>query len=140
MLDSLYMKVLGFAAVGMVAYFGYRYVVNLQEDAAAWQAKAVALELVVENQEAAISVLRKGVEQQQVLHDALAKDLSAARSQVDNVTKVFSNHDFSELLKAKPGLIHNRMRAGTKRVFLDFEKASRSYTVPDATGNVQPPG
>ena len=40
------------------------------------------------------------------------------------LVKIFSDHDFAKLIKAKPGLIQSRMRNGTKRVFKQLEDAS----------------
>ena len=127
MLSSLYAKGIAVVAVLACVYFGYRYVDSLQEQAAEWQARAVSLEYVVRDKEIALRSMREGIERQQRLHDELERSLSSARAEVNHITKVFGNHDFSKLLAAKPGLVHKRMRDATSRVFESFAEAGSDY-------------
>jgi len=61
----------------------------------------------------------KQQKQQEELHSQFAK----TRKQTEYVKKVFSNHDFEKLLKAKPGLVGTRMQSATNKLFVELQKA-----------------
>lgn len=107
-------------------YFGYRYVSNMQEDLTYAKSQVESMTLILESKEESIRIMKEGIERQQQLHDALQSSLSETRNDVAKITKVFGNHDFANLLKKKPGLVHTRMLRATRRLFNDIEEASRS--------------
>ena len=55
---------------------------------------------------------------------ALESDIIKHEEAKNELVKIFSDHDFTKLVKAKPGLIQRRMRTGTKRMFDQLETAS----------------
>ena len=56
----------------------------------------------------------------------LQEALEAARKQKREINEIFAKHDFSMLAYKKPGLVSNRVNAGTQRLFDAFETATQA--------------
>jgi len=46
------------------------------------------------------------------------------KEQNNELVKLFSDHNFTKLIQAKPGLIQRRMRSGTERLFRELEDST----------------
>lgn len=55
----------------------------------------------------------------------LNSNLSKAREQATELADKFNSHDFEALLKAKPGLLEDRINNATKEAFNELEDLSR---------------
>lgn len=78
--------------------------------------------------------------------DASLKSLEMVQGELEESRKlhrqmvgVFERHDLSALILAKPGLITNRMRSGTDRLWRDFEAATIGKTDGDRQPLPTPP-
>lgn len=111
-------------AVVLVIYFGYTFVVNLQEDNVRLSKENATLALAnksLKKEREQIKTDLKIVEQQRMI---LNQELTESREKTQKVVRLFSDHDFQKLIDAKPGLVIKRMNKGTKKIFLDIEKAT----------------
>lgn len=109
----------------LVIYLGYTYVVNLQEANAQLTADVATLALsnkTLTKERDQIKTNLKIVEQNRMV---LNQELTKSREDVQKVVRLFSDHDFSKLAKAKPGLITKRMQRATKELFKEFERVGK---------------
>ena len=122
-------KIMVFALAALfisgVVYGGYRYVENLQQENrilasnnATLEASEASLKLTLETTKLEIDRVNKE-------RDELNDELNKAREKMQRMVKLFSDHDFANLVDKKPGLIQNRINKGTAKVFKEFEEESK---------------
>jgi len=118
----LYGKLFGALAIFLVIFFGYRYVVNLQEANATLREEKQTLEISLQTitQEKENLVTRMEVSNEKLIE--LDTKLSKAREDVNRTLRLFSDHDFTNLVQRKPGLLEKLMQKATKKEFDEMEK------------------
>lgn len=116
---------IGALAIGLVIYFGYLYVTNLQQENGILKSNNKALE--ISNEKYAVERtqlkedLAKNIEESMKLYE----EIRNAREQQEKMVKLFADHNFTELVSKKPGLIQSRMNKATDAIFKELENASR---------------
>jgi transposase len=110
--------------ISLVVWAGYAYVTNLQEKVE-FQGKEItkletANKTLTAEREQLETDLKENKENQAILNE----DLRKARVDKDNLIKLFSDHDFTNLVKKKPGLIELRINKATDKLFLELEAIS----------------
>jgi hypothetical protein len=106
---------------------GYFYYTTTQAKIARQQETIITLEMANEINESTISSLTRAIKFNAEEYSALLKKLQTSDDYKDSLLKIFGEHDLTRLSVAKPGLIENRINAGTRKVFDDIE----SITTPD---------
>ena len=119
-----YIKVIAVIAILAVIAGGYMYVTNLQKDNANLTASLATAEianrtLVTERENLKTSLVNSKAEQ-----DKLNDNLTLAREQMNRMTRLFADHDFTNLATKKPGLITIRMKKATDKIFKEIEQES----------------
>lgn len=110
--------------IGLIIWFGYLYVTNLQEKVE-FQAKEITkletanLTLTAEREQIKAD-LKENKENQVILNEELRK----ARIDKDKLIKLFSDHNFTKLVNKKPGLIEKRINKATDKLFNELERIS----------------
>lgn len=104
------------AAIGvLVITFGIYYkmsqntIANLNKEVAVQEIRAAIAEKTND-------AMRNQIAQQTKALSALAVEQQEIRKQSLRVAEIFSKHDLARLAALKPGLIENRVNAGTKAV------------------------
>jgi mevalonate kinase len=122
--NTLYIKLIGAGAIALVIFFGYQYVTNLQEANAALEKEVTAL---------TISKIELEQERAQVVEDLAAvrvdmevlnQEFKEAEESKNELIRLFADHDFEKLVKAKPGLITRKMQKATDEIFKEIENES----------------
>lgn len=72
----------------------------------------------------------KTVREMQVEYTELQKELRDANQQTEELSRIFAEHDFEYLLKAKPGLMQRRIRRGSQRLFERFRPERDPSSTP----------
>lgn len=73
----------------------------------------------------------------------LARKYGTERQKSENLSKMLARHDLGNLATKKPGLIGNRVNAGTRRMWRSLEESTQrkpSGGSPGDQGGVPPPG
>lgn len=79
-----------------------------------------ALEVSVSAQQDAISFLHNSYNKQLIALKQLQSDNSILNAEKTALSDKLLKHDWEELSKRKPGLMENRLNAGTKELFDSF--------------------
>lgn len=110
------------------AWLRYDSLVN-ERDSLVAQVEAQKLALAVNK--SAIASLEAAAQDSEALRiaaEARAETaqaaVAAAISELNATREVFSNHDFANLLQAKPGLVERRMKLATAAVWEELAEAS----------------
>lgn len=124
-------KLLAAAAVGLVIYFGYLFVTNLQEENAALRADKATLEAnvatltqAIADQESVIARQREDALRAQDIQLETFRQFQDARDRVDELEEQLERHDLAFLAANRPGLIERRINNGTDEIGRCFEIAS----------------
>jgi len=118
----------GLAALAIVTTItgGYYYVQTLQDNLVEAQEANAKYQISIQLKEQELTSLTTQLEVAKKARDEAELSFALARESAAKLDKVFGNHDFGRLLHDKPGLINNRMRDGTAKLFHDLESASNS--------------
>ena len=119
-----YTKILVVIAVLAIIAGGYLYVTNLQTKNAELTASLATAQLANKTLTEEKNDIIRRLEVSKFEQDKLNNSLNESREKYNATVKIFSDHDFEKLAKSKPGLISNRMKAATKKVFDEVEKES----------------
>lgn len=133
-LGKIKIAIIAVLATGALTVMGLLYWQNssLREDNTALVSRAAGLETAVEIQKQtiadAVTAINAWKDQmagfQQQLTD-MAEVQEAASAETRRLNDVFAKHDLERLSLARPGLIENRINAGTADVLRMFEDATR---------------
>ncbi len=122
---------LGALAVAGVVFAGYRFVSNLVDENASLAQRVGQMETAQAVQDKTIAAQAEALEeweQQRADFAAQLQELSdgqqQAREETQRLLEVFGSSDFARLLDARPGLILDRVNAGTARIGRLLECAS----------------
>lgn len=86
------------------------------------------LELAIEETKKAIEFQNKAIKLQTSRLNDVNKAMNTIRKESAELSKLFSNHDFANLVKQKPKLLERRQNDATDRVFDDLEKITDPET------------
>jgi hypothetical protein len=118
-------------AVGGTIYAGYRTIGNIitERDAmiaenAVLIANQAALESAVELQDATIEALQQDIARGNEIREAVERDFSAAREQVQALRDRLSEHELGYLAANRPGLVENIINDASAEVARCFEIAT----------------
>ncbi|MDA8897527.1 hypothetical protein N9I83_00675 [bacterium] len=100
--------------LGLGSYYLYTENVTLKEN----NAKLV---YAVEEQKAAIAVMKADFERTSIANGNLQASLNAAESEKSRYLGILSRHNFEKLATVKPGLMENRFNKGTQDLFKGIE-------------------
>lgn len=110
----------GFITVimGGISYFGYQYMsqqIELLEQNVAQQQE------VIENQKRTNQLMRDNFASMQRRQDELNSQFSDIEQNTSQLRRLFGEHDFTNLVEEKPGLIEPRVNKGTDEVLQNLE-------------------
>jgi len=117
----LYAKLGGVLAIVLTIYFGYVYVTNLQEANAQLEKNNAVLEISVESFKRINEEIHKDILKSKINLTDLYKKFDKVQEDKKKLVKLFSNHDFANLLSKKPGLITKRMISATEKRFKEIQ-------------------
>ena len=122
---SLYIKGGIILAIVTTIFFGYRYVVGLQNDVELLTTQNTALKI---SNEAFLSEMER-TDALIASNDIAIKDLNEkikeSRERTEEVLKLFGRHDFTNLVQKKPELIEKKINKATEGVFKELEDISK---------------
>lgn len=104
-----------------------RTVREQQAAIATHEANELQYKATIESKELQINNLREAQRATQKHREEADRKFAEARQQAEYVKRIFADHDFEKLAKAKPGLISKRMQRGTANVFQEFEDVANSF-------------
>lgn len=104
--------------LGLGGYFLYNENVTLKEN----NAKLV---YAVEEQKAAIAVMKTDFERTSKANSNLQASLNAAESEKSRYLGILSRHNFEKLATVKPGLMELRFNKGTQELFKGIEDETK---------------
>ncbi len=84
-----------------------------------------ALEVQAQEQEAALQALEASLTLQRDATRDMEEHAAGIQTQMDGYLKIFKDHDFTRLARAKPGLIQPRANKATDAVFTDIENDTK---------------
>jgi hypothetical protein len=110
----------GFITVimGGISYFGYQYMsqqIELLEQNVAQQQE------VIENQKRTNQLMRDNFASMQRRQNELNSQFSDIEQNTSQLRRLFGEHDFTNLVEEKPGLIEPRVNRGTDEVLMNLE-------------------
>ena len=123
-MNTLYVKLLGAGALALVIFFGYQYVTNLQEANAALEKEVTALTISKKELEAERERVVEDLAAVRVDMEKLDQEFKEAEESKNELIKLFSDHDFENLVSKKPGLITRKMHKATDSLFREIENES----------------
>ena len=88
-------------------------------------AEKAALEVQAQEQEAALQALELSLTIQREATRDMQTHAADIQEQMDGYLKIFKDHDFTRLARAKPGLIEPRANKATDAVFTDIENDTK---------------
>ena len=119
-----WLKVGAIAGVLLAIWLGYKYITGLQEKVEFQAGEISKLELANKSLTDEREQLKLNLAKNQQDLTKLNEDLVKARTDKEKLIKLFSDHDFAELVKKKPGLIENKINKATEKVFKELEDIS----------------
>jgi hypothetical protein len=97
-------------------------------------AEKAALEVQAQEQEAALQALELSLTIQREATKDMQEHAADIQDQMDGYLKIFKDHDFTRLARAKPGLIEPRANKATDAIFTDIENDTKKpNTSADST-------
>lgn len=120
-LGGLKVKAIIMGVIALLIYFGYLYIVNLQEDNARLTGEVTKLEISNKSLEGQKKQLVLDIKTNIQNQDILYIELSKARESKDKLVKLFGDHDFAKLIAKKPTLMQKKMNRATKKLFKEIE-------------------
>ena len=100
-----------------IAFAGYRYVSNMQEEIITLTANNKLLENTVKTQQETIKRTEAARQQFEQSNRELTIGLQQAEAGLNELRQKLTDHDLTKLTIAKPGLIENRINDATEKLF-----------------------
>ena len=114
-----------FVILGIVAGGAYKVFNDQMIRMEFLAAEKAALEVQAQEQEAALQALELSLTIQREATKDLQDHAADIQEQMDGYLKIFKDHDFTRLARAKPGLIEPRANKATDAVFTDIENDTK---------------
>jgi|TARA_B100000745_G_scaffold279274_1_gene210722 hypothetical protein len=121
-----------FAILGILAGGAYKVFNDQMIRMEFLAAEKAALEVQAQEQEAALQALELSLTIQREATKDLQDHAADIQEQMDGYLKIFKDHDFTRLARAKPGLIEPRANKATDAVFTDIENDTKK---PDTSAD-----
>ena len=109
--------------VSGAGYFGYDYLTTKNK---ILEQNLQKIESVVETQNKTINTMEKNLVSIETAQKNLNTNFKKIENDTSKLSKLFSNHDFKNLVEKKPNLIENRVNKKTEEVFQNL----RDITTP----------
>lgn len=123
-----------FVILGIVAGGAYKVFNDQMIRMEFLAAEKAALEVQAQEQEAALQALELSLTIQREATKDMQEHAADIQDQMDGYLKIFKDHDFTRLARAKPGLIEPRANKATDAVFTDIENDTKKpNTSADST-------
>ena len=114
-----------FVILGIVAGGAYKVFNDRMIRMEFLAAEKAALEVQAQEQEAALQALELSLTIQREATKDMQEHAADIQDQMDGYLKIFKDHDFTRLARAKPGLIEPRANKATDAVFTDIENDTK---------------
>ena len=114
-----------FVILGIVAGGAYKVFNDQMIRMEFLAAEKAALEVQAQEQEAALQALELSLTIQREATKDMQEHAADIQDQMDGYLKIFKDHDFTRLARAKPGLIEPRANKATDAVFTDIENDTK---------------
>ena len=114
-----------FVILGIVAGGAYKVFNDQMIRMEFLAAEKAALEVQAQEQEAALQALELSLTIQREATRDMQEHAADIQDQMDGYLKIFKDHDFTRLARAKPGLIEPRANNATDAVFTDIENDTK---------------
>ena len=114
-----------FVILGIVAGGAYKVFNDQMIRMEFLAAEKAALEVQAQEQEAALQALDLSLTIQREATRDMQTHAADIQEQMDGYLKIFKDHDFTRLARAKPGLIEPRANKATDAVFTDIENDTK---------------
>lgn len=129
--------------VGLLGFGAHKFIVNekdkrldqLQVQVDMLNQQNVALQTAAQTNEQTIRSMESQMREQAVKVGALTEKNGQLQAEKDQYLKIFRDHDFTKLARAKPGLIQPRVNRATADVFRQIEQDSREIQNADDQPN-----
>ena len=129
--------------LGLAGFGAHKFIVNekdkrldqLQVQVDMLNQQNVALQTAAQTNEQTIRSMETQMREQAVKVGALTEKNGQLQAEKDQYLKIFRDHDFTKLARAKPGLIQPRVNKGTADVFRQIEQDSREIQNADDQTN-----
>ena len=118
-----------FAILGILAGGAYKVFNDQMIRMEFLAAEKAALEVQAQEQEAALQALELSLTIQREATKDLQDHAADIQEQMDGYLKIFKDHDFTRLARAKPGLIEPRANKATDAVFTDIENDTKKLDI-----------
>ena len=123
-----------FVILGIVAGGAYKVFNDQMIRMEFLAAEKAALEVQAQEQEAALQALELSLTIQREATRDMQEHAADIQDQMDGYLKIFKDHDFTRLARAKPGLIEPRANKATDDIFTDIENDTKKpNTSADST-------
>ena len=114
-----------FVILGIVAGGAYKVFNDQMIRMEFLAAEKAALEVQAQEQEAALQALELSLTIQREATRDMQEHAADIQDQMDGYLKIFKDHDFTRVARAKPGLIEPRANKATDAVFTDIENDTK---------------
>lgn len=114
-----------FVILGIVAGGAYKVFNDQMIRMEFLASEKAALEVQAQEQEAALQALELSLTIQREATRDMQTHAADIQEQMDGYLKIFKDHDFTRLARAKPGLIEPRANKATDAVFTDIENDTK---------------
>ena len=114
-----------FVILGIVAGGAYKVFNDQMIRMEFLAAEKAALEVQAQEQEAALQALELSLTIQREATRDMQEHAADIQDQMDGYLKIFKDHDFTRLARAKPGLIEPRANKATDAIFTDIENDTK---------------
>ena len=121
-----------FVILGIVAGGAYKVFNDQMIRMEFLASEKAALEVQAQEQEAALQALELSLTIQREATRDMQTHAADIQEQMDGYLKIFKDHDFTRLARAKPGLIEPRANKATDAVFTEIENDTKK---PDTSAD-----
>ena len=118
-----------FVILGIVAGGAYKVFNDQMIRMEFLAAEKAALEVQAQEQEAALQALELSLTIQREATKDLQDHAADIQEQMDGYLKIFKDHDFTRLARAKPGVIQQRANKATDAGFTDIENDTKKPAI-----------
>jgi len=126
---SNYITIVAVIGVVSITYFGYRHYVGMQDTIAGQRAAITKLEenasklsSVINTQDRTITEIQNFYKQDRIRMRQLQENLERAETDLEELQRLFRDHDLTNLAAEKPELIERRINEATQDVFDAIER------------------